>query len=93
MPPMSNPTDQDVTENANKSFADPSRFFVEIPDSFAGARWCRDDDVATIARCILGTLKYEPHTADTTVLRRALEGVIEQNGTATAQPSRSAVTR
>jgi hypothetical protein len=37
----------------------------------------RDADVATIAHCILGTLKYEPHTADTTVLRRALEGVIE----------------
>jgi hypothetical protein len=25
----------------------------------------------------LGTLKYEPHTADTTALRRALESVID----------------
>jgi hypothetical protein len=49
-----------------------------VPDSFAIARWSRDADVATIARCILGTLKYEPHTADTTLLRRALEDVIKQ---------------
>jgi hypothetical protein len=74
---MSNPTDQDLSENASKSFADPNRFLVEIPDRFAVARWSRDADVATIARCVLGTLKYEPHAADTTVLRRALEGVIE----------------
>ena len=59
--------------------------------SFAIARWPRDADVPTIARCILGTLKYEPHAADTTALRRALEGAIEQNGTSRAQPSRSAV--
>ena len=72
-------------------FADSNRHVVEVPDTFAIARWPRDADVATIARCILGTLKYEPHTADTTVLRHALEGVIEQNGTSTAQPSRSAV--
>jgi hypothetical protein len=45
--------------------------------SFAIARWPRDADVATIARCILGTLKYEPHAADITVLRQALEGVIK----------------
>jgi hypothetical protein len=50
---------------------------VEIPDRFAVARWSRDADVAEIARCILGTLKYEPHAADVTVLRRALESVIE----------------
>jgi hypothetical protein len=37
----------------------------------------RDADVATIARCILGTLKYEPHTADTAALRQALETVIK----------------
>src|SRR5262249_47340067 len=36
-----------------------------------------DADVATICRCILGTLKYEPHAVDTAVLQRALEGVIE----------------
>jgi hypothetical protein len=53
-----------------------NRHLVEVPDRFAVARWSRDADVATIARCILGTLKYEPHTADTTVLRHALEGVI-----------------
>jgi hypothetical protein len=74
---MSNPTDQDLTGNASKSFADPNRHLVEVPDSFAIARWPRDGDEATIARCILGTLKYEPHAVDTTVLRRALEGVIE----------------
>jgi hypothetical protein len=66
---MSNPTDHDPTENA--------RFLVEIPDRFAIARWSRDADVATICPCILGTLKYEPHTADTTVLRQALETVIK----------------
>ena len=50
---------------------------VEVPDSFAIARWPRDADVVTICRCILGTLKFEPHAADTTALRRALERVIE----------------
>ena len=54
-----------------------SRHLVEVPDSFAIAPWPRDADVATIACCILGTLKYEPHAVDTAVLRRALEGVIE----------------
>jgi len=72
-------------------YDEAKRHLVEIPERFAVARWSRDADVAEIARCILGTLKYEPHTADTTALRRALEGVIEQNGTSTAQPSRSAV--
>jgi hypothetical protein len=67
--PMSNPTDHNPTENA--------RFLVESPDRFAIARWSRDADVATICRCILATLKYEPHAVDTAVLRRALEGVIE----------------
>jgi hypothetical protein len=83
-----NPTDQ--AKNAEPSLS-PNRHLVEVPDRFAVARWSRNADVATIARCILGTLKYEPHTADTTALRRALEGVIEQNGTSMAQPSRSAV--
>ena len=73
---MSNLTDQDLAKNISQSFADPNRHLVEVPDSFAIARWRRDADVATIARCILGTLKYEPHAADTTVLRRALEAVI-----------------
>jgi hypothetical protein len=66
----------DQAKNAEQSFS-PNRHLVEVPDSFAIARWPRDADVATIARCILGTLKYEPHTADITVLRQALEGVIE----------------
>ena len=63
--------------NNEHTFADTNRHLVEVPDSFAIARWPRDADVATISRCILGTLKYEPHTADITVLRQALEGVIE----------------
>jgi hypothetical protein len=74
---MSNAADQDLTPNASTPFPDPNRHLVEVPDSFAIARWRRDADLATIARCILGTLKYEPHAADTTLLRRALEGVIE----------------
>ena len=56
--------------NTEHEFADTNRHLVEVPDSFAIARWPRDADVPTIARCILGTLKYEPHTADTTPLRR-----------------------
>jgi hypothetical protein len=74
---MSNLTDQHLAENISQSFADPNRHLVEVPDTFAMARWRRDADVATIARCILGTLKYEPHTPDTSLLRRALEGIIE----------------
>ena len=63
--------------NTEHRFADPNRHVVEVPNSFAIARWPRDADVPTIARCILGTLKYEPHSADTTALPRALERVIE----------------
>jgi hypothetical protein len=49
----------------------------------------------TICRCILGTLKYEPHAVDTAVLRRALEGVIEHTARGGTRqkgepPSRSA---
>jgi hypothetical protein len=69
-----NPTDQ--AKNGEPSLS-PNRHLVEVPDTFGIARWRRAADVATIARCILGTLKYEPHTADTTALRRALERVIE----------------
>lgn len=62
-----------------KQYYDGSiRYIIEMPDRFAVAHWPRDADVATIARCILATLKYEPHAADTTALRRALEGLIEQ---------------
>jgi len=57
---------------------EPSRFLVEVPDRFAVASWPRNAEVAEIARCILGTLKYEPHSADTAMLRRALEDVIER---------------
>ena len=63
--------------NTEHDFVDSNRHLVEVPDTFAIARWPRDADVATIARCILGTLKYEPHTADATALRRALESVID----------------
>jgi len=63
--------------NTEHKFADTNRHLVEVPDSFAIARWPRDADVPTIARCILGTPKYEPHSADTTSLRRALEILIE----------------
>ena len=63
--------------NNEHTFADTNRHLVEVPDSFAVARWSRDADIPTIARCILATLKYEPHTADTSLLRRVLEGVIE----------------
>ena len=73
---MRDPTGQFIL---GPEYAPPNknRFVVEVPDKFATARWSRDANVATIARCILGTLKYEPHTADITVLRRALEGVIK----------------
>jgi hypothetical protein len=69
--------DRSAMSNNEHTFADTNRHLVEVPDSFAVARWSRDADIATIARCILATLKYEPHTADTSVLRRVLEGVIE----------------
>ena len=67
-------------KNTEHKFADTNRHLVEVPDTFAIARWPRDADVATIARCILGTLKYEPHATDTTALRRALERVIAETG-------------
>jgi hypothetical protein len=63
--------------NTEHEFKDTNRHLVEVPDTFAIARWRRDADIITIARCILGTLKYEPHTADTKALRDALEDVIE----------------
>lgn len=37
------------------------------------ARWRRTDDAVTIAKCILGMLKYEQHTRDVGPLVRALE--------------------
>jgi len=74
---MSMPAEQEVMEMQGHPTCGPGqRFLVEVPDSFAVARWSRNADVATIARCILGTLKYEPHTADITALRRALESVV-----------------
>jgi hypothetical protein len=45
---------------------------------YAIARWPRDADVRTITRCILGTLKHEPHTCDLTAPRLALS-VIERS--------------
>jgi hypothetical protein len=57
----------------------PTRHLVEVTDRFAVARWSRNADVGTICRCILGTLKYEPHSADVTPLRRALEDLIARS--------------
>jgi hypothetical protein len=54
---------------------DENRHLVEIPNTFAIARWSRNAASAEIARCVLGTLKYEPHSADLTALKRALENV------------------
>src|SRR5262249_31280747 len=69
-----------VLEVADQPMPNPNRCLVEIPDTFAVARWPRDAEVAEIARCILGTLKYEPHTADTAMLRRALDIIAEVAG-------------
>ena len=74
---LQEPVSGSAMSNNEHTFADRNRRLVEVPDSFAIARWPRDADVATIARCIVATLKYEPHTADTTLLRQALEGVIK----------------
>jgi hypothetical protein len=62
-------------EVVKQFYSKETMWLVEMPDKFAVARWPRDADGATIARCILGTLKYEPHTADTTALRNALERI------------------
>ena len=76
---MSMPAEQEVMEIQGHPTCEPGqRFLVEVPERFAIARWPRDADVSTICRCILGTLKYEPHAADVTGLRRALEGMIER---------------
>ena len=69
-----------LLEVADQPMPNPNRCLVEIPDTFAVARWPRDAEVAEIARCILGTLKYEPHTADTAMLRRALDIIAEVAG-------------
>jgi hypothetical protein len=64
-------------EVADEPKLSSNRHIVEIPDRFVVARWSRDADAVTIARCILGAIKFEPHTADTGPLRHALmEGVI-----------------
>jgi len=67
----------EVASNTEQKFADTNRHLVEVPDTYAVARWPRDADVATIARAMRATLTYEPHGADTTPLRRALESVID----------------
>jgi hypothetical protein len=85
---LQEPVSGSAMSNIEHTFADTNRHLVEVPDSFAVARWRRDADVATICRCILGTLKYEPHAADTTSLRQA---VVEQREAARAlAPGRSA---
>jgi hypothetical protein len=63
-------------KNTEHKFTDTNRHLVEVPDTFAIARWPRNADVATIARRILGTLKYEPHNGNLTALKSALESVI-----------------
>jgi hypothetical protein len=68
--------------NTEHEFTDTNRHLVEVPDTFAIARWPRDADVATIARWILGTLKYEPHAGDTAALRARVgpKGHVEIRG-------------
>ena len=66
---------EQAAEVVQQFYSGETMYLVEIPDRFAVVRWPRDADVVTIACCILGTLKYEPHTADTTALRRALESI------------------
>jgi hypothetical protein len=61
-------------------------FYVETPDRFAVGRWPRDADIATICRCIVGTLRYEPHAEDITALRKILEDVIEYEISRRGQP-------
>jgi hypothetical protein len=75
---MTEPFPSEQAEVVEQFYDRSIRYLVEMPDGFAVARWRRDADLATIARCILGTMKYEPHAVDTTVLRHALEGVIER---------------
>jgi hypothetical protein len=41
--------EQKKVADASELFADPNRHVVEVPDSFAVARWSRDADVATTA--------------------------------------------
>lgn len=55
-----------------------TRHVVEVPDTFAIARWRLDADDATIARCILATLKYERHKHELAALKAALLRVIDQ---------------
>src|SRR5262245_13714070 len=52
----------DQAKNAEPSLS-PNRHLVEVPDTFAIARWRRDADVANNARCIIGTQKDAHHTA------------------------------
>jgi hypothetical protein len=67
---------------------EPNRHLVEIPDRFAVARWSRDADVGTIARCVLATLRFEPHVCDVSALRHALEGVIREHGQQNEGPAK-----
>jgi hypothetical protein len=66
---------KEAAEVVQQFYSGETMYLVEMPDKFVVARWPRDADVVTIAHCILGTLKYEPHTADTTALRSALERI------------------
>jgi hypothetical protein len=72
---------EDIIERASprNRISDDSCAEARLPPTVS-ARWSRDADVTTIARAILGTLKYEPHRADLTMLRRALESVVLGEG-------------
>ena len=62
-----------LLEVGNQTTTVPNRHLVEIPDTFAVARWPRDADIGVIATCIVATLKYEPHRADVEPLRQVLK--------------------
>jgi len=74
---FSKPMEIAMTDNTEHTFKDTNRHLVEVPDSFAIARWRRDADVSEIATCILGTLKFEPHAKDVSALRAVLEDLID----------------
>lgn len=81
MTPGRDPSPSEQANVVEQVYDKSVRYIIEVPDKFAIARWPRDGDVATIARCILGTVKYEPHGSDVTPLKRALERLIEGDTT------------
>ena len=66
---------QDADRDAQRHYSDVSPA-VETIDGDGDASWqvwAATPTLPRIARCILATLKYEPHIVDTTALRRALK--------------------